>query len=341
MIFPSGRLRGWVNDKSGKPSSFIVLNRISIPFPIESRCSGSRQGDTLASCRRISAAFSICLLLSGPVFAKVINNRVADYSIDVQLHPRTNAIAGREVLVWHNTTSQSAGSLYFHLDLNAFKDDNTTFMAGREHVLSASARGWINITGLTDLRTNTDLTGQIQYVSPAGSSPLDSTVMMVQLPTPVGPGDSIAVSIDFIEQLPEAISCIGWAPGPGFYLVSGWFPKIGVFQKGKWNCHRVRTFNSSFADFGVYGVNITVPAGYKVGATGEEVGKSTNSNGTVTFHYAADDVHDFGWSASPDFVRATREFNYPGLPQTKVILLLQQLNEFVKIIDCHLKCPLC
>lgn len=323
MIFPSGRARGWVYDKVGKPSSLIALSRIHIPFPSENRCGWLRQGNTLGLRRRISIAISICLLFSSTAFAKLISSRIADYSIDVQLSPRTNSIDGHEILVWHNTTSHGTDSLCFHLYPNAFRSDNTTYMTESGRSISVSDRGRINITGFTDLRTNSGLTGQIRYLSPDNDNPDDSTVMMVQLPSPVNPGDSVAVSIDFNEQLPEAISGSGWAPGLKFYLVDKWFPKISVFQEGAWSCHQFHALGGSYADFDAYDVKITVPSGYKVGATGEEVGRSVNSNGTVTLHYAASDVHDFAWTASPGFVSIAREFKYPGLPKTKVLLLLQ------------------
>ncbi len=310
--------------------------------PLGGKFIGSRWSYRRRFLLHTSVVFSFLLFFSCVAVARLSGKRIANYSIDVQLNPRANSIDGREVLVWHNTTSHNAASLFFHLDPNAFKSDNTAYMTGRGRTISASACGWINIIGIADLRTNTDLTDQIQYVHPDDGDTSDSTVMMVQLPSPVGPGDSIAISIDFNEQLPEAILGRGWAPGSKFYLVSKWFPKIGVFRNGAWNCRQVRALSGSFADFGAYDVKITVPGGYKVGATGEEVGMSPNSNGTLTFHYSTDDVHDFAWTASPDFVSITREFKYPGLPETKVLLLLQRdhrsmARRYLSAVDTAMK----
>ena len=269
-------------------------------------------------------------------------NRVANYSIDVRLNTQSHSLDAREILDWHNTSSQNAGALYFHLYPNAFKSDNTTYMSESGRALPTRARGWIDVLKLTDMRTKDDLTGQISYVQPDDGDPRDSTVMVVQLPEPVGPGDSIDVSIDFNEQLPEAFSGSGWTPGSKFYFVAQWFPKIGVFQNGVWNCHQFHAFAGFFADFGTYDVKINVPAHYTVGATGVKVGESTNADGSLAYHFLADSVHDFAWTASPDFLKMTRVFRYPGLPLTKVVLLLQpghrsQADRFFAAVDTAMK----
>ena len=342
MIFPSDRVCGWVYDKPRKPSSFTVTDLFRIPSSSEHLSDAPRWRNFISFLPLVSIASSIFFLLVCPVFAQLTSKHVADYSIKVRLDPLTNSIHGHEILVWHNTTSHGTDSLFFHLYSNAFRSDNTTYMTESGRSISVSDRGWIKVTGFTDLRTNSDLTDQIRYVGPEDSNPHDSTVMMVQLPSPVNPGDSISVSIDFNEQMPEAISGCGWAPGLKFYLVYKWFPKIGVFQKGAWFCHQFYALGGSYADFGVYDVKITVPSRYKVVATGEEVGRSTNSDGSLTLHYAASDVNDFAWTASPDFVSIARKFKYPGLPETQIVLLLQpdhrsRADSYFSAVDSAMK----
>ncbi len=258
-----------------------------------------------------------------PASSQPVGDRIANYIIDVRLDPKSRAIDAREILNWHNTSNQSTSQLYFHLYPNAFKSSKTTFMREGGRSIPGASRGWMELQKCVDLRTNDDFTASIRYVQPDDGNGHDSTVMMVRLAKPVAPRDSVSISIDFHERLPEAISRSGWAPGREFYFVSQWFPKVGVLQNGAWNCHQFHAFTNFFADFGIYDVNINVPSNYTVGATGEQVGDSTNSDGTTTYHYIAHDVHDFAWTASPDFLKLTRTFKYAGLPETRIILLLQ------------------
>ena len=49
-------------------------------------------------------------------------------------------------------------------------------------------------------------------------------------------------------------------------------------------------------------------------ATGQERGRREEGDGTVTHHYQAEDVHDFAWTTSPDYLERTATFEHPSLP---------------------------
>jgi aminopeptidase N len=78
-----------------------------------------------------------------------------------------------------------------------------------------------------------------------------------------------------------------------------------------------------YSDYGVYDVRMTVPRGYIVGASGREVTSTDSSNGTVIHHYHGEDIHDFAWTTSPQFIVLTRTFGHPTLPQVQMRLLLR------------------
>jgi hypothetical protein len=104
-------------------------------------------------------------------------------------------------------------------------------------------------------------------------------------------------------------------------MAGQWFPKIGVYESpdqregsaGGWNCHQFHDNTEFYADFGVYDVTITVPNGYIVGATGERKSLQQNSNGTRTFAYHAEDVHDFAWTASPHFIEVRDRWQHVNI----------------------------
>src|SRR6185503_18920989 len=68
----------------------------------------------------------------------------------------------------------------------------------------------------------------------------------------------------------------------------------------------------------------TVPRGWTVGATGTERDRRDEADGTTTHHYSEEDVHDFAWTTSPDFVERRARFEHPRLPPVEIRLLLQK-----------------
>ena len=86
-----------------------------------------------------------------------------------------------------------------------------------------------------------------------------------------------------------------------FLLAGQWFPKVGVFWHGQWNCHQFHALTEFFADFGTFDVKVTLPKDYVIGATGVQVADQDNGNGTKTVAFHAEDVHDFAWTADPNF----------------------------------------
>ena len=92
---------------------------------------------------------------------------------------------------------------------------------------------------------------------------------------------------------------------------------------GTWNCHQFHVGTEFFSDFGVYDVRMTVPRGWPLAATGRERERTDNADGTTTHRYYQEDVHDFAWTTSPDFLEARERFEHPGLPPVDMRLLLQ------------------
>ncbi|MCK4448171.1 MAG: M1 family metallopeptidase, partial [Candidatus Marinimicrobia bacterium] len=137
------------------------------------------------------------------------------------------------------------------------------------------------------------------------------------------PQEKITLFIEFYSKLPKVFARSGFYGD--FFMVAQWFPKIGVFWKGKWNCHQYHLNTEFFADFGVYEVEITVPEEYVVGATGLRIKELKNEDGTKTYTHYQEDIHDFAWTACPDFVEFREKYSLEN-PQvsTEMILLIHR-----------------
>jgi len=244
---------------------------------------------------------------------------VVEYDIDVRLDPDAKQLTGTQRLVWHNPSDDEVGDLWFHLYLNAFKNNESTFFreSGGQLRGDRAAKdgwGWIDVTALR-LADGTDLLPGRMFEQPDDGNAADQTVMRVALPQPVAPGGSVALELAFTAQLPKVYARTGWAGD--YFLVGQWFPKLGVYEPagvrgrtvGGWNCHQFHANSEFYADFGRFRVTITLPSRFVVGATGERVERRDNADGTTTHVLEQADVHDFAWTADPDFVELRRTFS--------------------------------
>ena len=264
--------------------------------------------------------------VAGPLSA-----RNANYTIDVRLDPRARTLNGHETLVWVNTTNAPTRELQFHLYYNAWRSNDSTYM--KEARLSG---GWSGVTDLEDdehasiditslkltAGSPADLTSSMRFIAPDDGNATDRTVMAVSLPAAIAPGQSVTLDISWTSKVPHAVARTG-AIG-NYFFFGQWFPKIGVLEAdGKWNCHQFHLATEFFADFGVYDVRMSVPRGWPLAATGEERERHDNTDGTTTYRYYQEDVHDFAWTTSPDYVEASDRFDEGGLPPVIMRLMLQ------------------
>ncbi len=257
----------------------------------------------------------LCLAASAPLLAQVspllpsqkgpLSDRVVGYQIDAKYDPKTHSLDAQETLTWLNYTGQSQDKLPFHLYLNAFQPKSTFTREGYEggnRDIQVGAKwddkkfGQDEIKSLEVLGMG-DLTSQLHFIHPDDDNVDDRSVVELQLPRPVAPGETITLKISFHDQFPEVVARTGYKRD--FLLAGQWFPKIGVWWKNAWNCHQFHASTEFFADFGTFDVKINVPSNFNVGATGVQVADTSNADGSKTVEYKAEDVHDFAWTADP------------------------------------------
>ena len=257
-----------------------------------------------------------------------LSPRNANYSIDVRLDVGGRGLIGSEVVTWRNISAYPTSKLCFHLYYNAWKNDQSTWMReaglrGRRRPQRRDAWGWTTVTSVRLLQPGSaavDLTDR-RFNAPDDGNEADETVLEVLLPDPVAPGASVKIAVDWNARIPRTFSRTG-AVG-SYYFLAQWFPKLGVLEDSGWNCHQFHAGTEFYADYGVYDVRMTVPRSWVVGASGLERGRANNPDGTTTHTYHAQDVHDFAWTTSPDYLERTARFEHPTLPAVDMRLLLQ------------------
>jgi hypothetical protein len=237
---------------------------------------------------------------------KPMSERVVHYEIDAKYDAVKHIVDATEVLTYHNLTGQALDHFPFHLYQNAFQPKATwvteaKLMGSRDTTYPKWEDKDYGSEEIKNLEVvgQGDLTAQLHYIAPDDGNKDDKTVIDLPLSKPIAPGEYVQFNITFQTKFPETQARSGYRRD--FVLGGQWFPKVGVWWHGAWNCHQYHNTTEFFADFGVYDVKLTVPQFEIVGASGVKVSETNNADSTKTLTYHGDDIHDFAWTASPRY----------------------------------------
>ncbi|HZR31597.1 MAG TPA: M1 family metallopeptidase [Terriglobales bacterium] len=271
----------------------------------------------------LSASDLAQMMPSATLSDKPLSQRVVAYVIDAHLDTSRKTIDAVEILTWHNYSGQPQDTFPFHVYLNGFQPQSTFINETRQddpefewepRHYGAEEVKRLEVVGVGDL------TSQIKFISPDDGNPGDRTVFQVKIPKPVPPNGQVQFRIVFHDQLPEVLARTGYKRN--FIMGAQWFPKIGVWWQGAWNCHQFHRNTEFFADFGTFNVKLTLPQNEVVGASGIELASINNPDGTKTVHFWGEDIHDFAWTAEPEYRVVTDTFN-GSMGPVKIRMLIQ------------------
>ena len=216
--------------------------------------------------------------------------------------PKLHRVVGRETIQFVNRSSVALNELWFHLYLNAFKNDKTLFLrspfgAGRSGD-KAREYGYIDVKKLTVIGGDgADLWANRDRYSPG--DPNDETDLRVPLATPLEPQGRLELELTFEAQLPEIVERTGYSGS--FHFLGQWFPKLArLSPDGQFSHFAFHPQSEFYADFGDYDVTLDVPEPFRVGATGKLVHESLQK-GRRRLQFRAENVHDFAWTAWDEF----------------------------------------
>ncbi|MDP2176067.1 MAG: M1 family aminopeptidase [Bacteroidota bacterium] len=246
------------------------------------------------------------------------------YTIDAVIDDEKDEIKGTEKLVYYNNSPDELKVVYFHLYQNAFQPGSYAHalnQVNHEHTEFGKYEALKMGTVLDDLKVN----------GKAVKYRLDNTILIVELNEPIAPNTSTTFDIQFRTYWDNGSMrrrFKSFSPDGINKHFDGvhWYPRICVYDsKFGWETeqHLGKEF---YGDFGVYDVKLTFPSNYIVEATGELTNESTvlpadfkqslniqnyvkdksykvviPRNGTKTWIYHAENVHDFAFTADPTY----------------------------------------
>jgi len=219
----------------------------------------------------------------------------ADYSIEVELDDANQRITGRETITYHNNSPDTLSYLWLQLDQNLFARDSDAVLTQaapefkREQPLEFDARNpappgpeQIPFSTLDRVLAQSVFEGgyRITAVKDARGQPLRhsvvKTMMRVDLPSPLAPGQSVAFSVEWSNNINDAKRLGGrggyeFFPRDGNYIyeIAQWFPRMAAYNDVSGWQHKQFLGSGEFTlEFGNYRVSITAPDDHVVASTG-------------------------------------------------------------------------
>lgn len=274
----------------------------------------------------ILVSFFLCIQLNANEYWQ----QDVQYSLDVTLDTKEHVINGQEHLTYINHSPDTLQGVYFHLYQNAYTKGSYLDAEYRKRGSRRIKRLKPSEEAGTFIHSFTDNSGNaLRYT-------VDNTVIRVDLPKPLLPGDSIKFQIDFTTRF-GGINRRMKRQG-NTYTAAHWYPRIAVYDARRgWN--KDQHLGSEFyGDFGDFDLTISAPAHFIIGGTGKLLNRNEvlpdslrerldvrnfkdkpwgapastviePTSDMKTWRYHAENVHDVAWIASPDFRIGEAEWN--------------------------------
>jgi len=269
-----------------------------------------------------------------------LSQHVVEYHIHVAWDEENRTLNGKQMMIWKHPGTVPVQELVLHLYPNAFASMNTTFNRESGGALRSDRSpqgnsGEMIIHSVTSA-DGEDLSARLQFVQPDDGNGHDRTLAVLRLYEPVYPGEEVTLHVSFSVRMPQVYARMGYHED--FVMAGQWFPKFAVYEpkgmRGRgsegWNMHQYHGNTEFYADFGLYNVQIEVPADYTVAATGFPVKPAAVQGNTKTYRFYAEDVHDFAWAASPHFIYVEEPYSAEQVPGVKIKLYLDPRHEHLK-----------
>lgn len=237
-----------------------------------------------------------------------------DYTINARLNDTADAVSGTVVLRYTNNSPVAITELFFHLyqnanDAHAYRRGNYVPDSEGEHIRMEN----VKVNGIPV------------------TMEFDNTMARAKLDSPLAAGGTALIAYNFSTKFTGRgrMRAYGSA-GLKHYNGAHWYPRLSVFDRVfGWTTDQ-HLGNEFYGDFGRFDVTLELPAHYIVEATGvlqnesevlppalrakldlaQFAEKQWNSKPSEIiapaverkkWHYKAERVHDFAWTADPNY----------------------------------------
>lgn len=299
----------------------------------------------------------LLLLLPFTLFAQKNPNpgywqQKVDYKMEVSMDVKNYQYKGEQTLVYTNNSPDTLKKVYFHLYNNAFQP-NSPMDARLQSIKDPDGRmvakakvdgKEVKVSRIATLKPNEIGFLYVKNLKQDGISVNNkcvSTILEVELAKPLLPNNNTTFTMAFDGQVPVQIRRSGRNNKEGIELsMAQWYPKMAEYDIDGWQAdpYIAREFHGVWGNFDV---KITIDKNYILGGSGylqngNQIGYNYQDEGvvvklpkkqkTLTWHFIAQNVHDFTWAADKEYIHDVYKTNFG----TILHFLYQNKPEFIQ-----------
>lgn len=262
--------------------------------------------------------YSILIILLSPFYSGLSQTlrwqQQADYKMDVSLDVDKHILKGSQTILYTNNSPDTLYKVYYHLYFNAFQPGSMMDVRS-QNVKDPDIRIGDRISKLKEDEIGYQHITNLKQGEYSAEFSIYGTIMTVTLPSTILPHTTTTLTLDFEAQVPIQIRRSGRVNREGVdYSIAQWYPKLAEYDHQGWHTNQYVS-REFFPVWGNYDVSISIPSQYTIAGTGilqnaNEIGHGYEEEGTVikrqkenlTWHFKAENVHDFAWAADRDYI---------------------------------------
>lgn len=233
------------------------------------------------------------------------------YEMEIDMDAKKHQFKGTQKLTYTNNSPDTLNQIFYHLYFNAFQPNSMMDVRSRT-LPDPDRRVRDRISKLSEDEIGYHDVKSLEMNGKDVSFIVEGTVLEATLPEPIMPNASVVFEMTFEGQVPVQIRRSGRNNAEGIdYSMAQWFPKVAEYDYKGWHAHPyiAREF---YAPWGDFDVKITMDSKYIIAGTGvlqnaDKIGygyadvKIKKRPKKTTWHFKAENVHDFVWAADPDY----------------------------------------
>ncbi len=259
------------------------------------------------------------------------------YTIKAKVDEKTDIVTATEELIYWNNSPDTLNFVYFHLYQNAFQP-------GSYCSALHDANDYPLVYGPYEKEKLGTVVSNLKVAGQEVKTELDNTILKVFLPQPLLPNSSVSFSMDFktyfdyqgsIRRRMKEFGSYGSKHYDGVH----WYPRMDVYDRKFGWCTDQHLGKEFYGDFGTYDVELEFSDNYVMEATGFLLNKEEvlpadlrqkldiknfankpweetpsivtpyNPAKRKTWKFHAENVHDFAWTADPNYRIGEAQWN--------------------------------